>query len=152
MTPSDVPHLPTRKWLHHILPPWVGSSPNYFITLCCDERTTNQLCTDPNGHILLDAARHYHEGNKWYLHIILLMPDHLHAIVCLPPNEQLPRLIADFKKYTARAAGIEWQKGFFEHRLRNDESLDEKLNYIAMNPVRKGLVDSPDKWPWVFRS
>jgi len=36
--------------------------------------------------------------------------------------------------------GIKWQRDFFEHRLRSDESWREKADYILANPVRKGLV------------
>jgi REP element-mobilizing transposase RayT len=150
MTETDNSHLPNRKWLNHSTPLWVGTSPNYFITLCCEERTSNQLCSNSAGSVILDAAHHYHESHKWYLHILLLMPDHIHAIVCLPPDGELTRVMADFKKFTARQTGISWQKGFFEHRLRNDESLDEKVSYILNNPVRKALANSPEEWPWKY--
>jgi putative transposase len=46
--------------------------------------------------------------------------------------------------------GIEWQRDFFEHRLRSDESWREKANYILANPVRKGLVTEVSRWPYVF--
>ena len=44
----------------------------------------------------------------------------------------------------------EWQEGFFDHRLRHDESLEEKTYYIRMNPVRAGLIEKPETWPYVF--
>lgn len=44
--------------------------------------------------------------------------------------------------------GIQWQDGFFDHRLRTDESAAEKGNYIRMNPVRAGLVENPEAWPY----
>ena len=47
----------------------------------------------------------------------------------------------------ARNAGIVWQSGFFDHRLRGDESRNEKISYIRQNPVRKGLVTEPEAWP-----
>ena len=46
--------------------------------------------------------------------------------------------------------GIEWQRDFFEHRLRSDESWREKADYILANPVRKGLVAQVSQWPHVF--
>jgi hypothetical protein len=36
----------------------------------------------------------------------------------------------------------------FDHRLRRDESLDEKARYILANPVRAGLVKREEDWPW----
>jgi len=57
-------------------------------------------------------------------------------------------VISSFKALVAKRARVKWQRDFFEHRLRGDESLDEKANYIRMNPVRKGLVGDPGDWPW----
>ena len=78
------------------------------------------------------------------------MPDHLHALVACPRDEDLAKMVATWKRFTAHDAGIAWQKGFFDHRLRNDESLQEKAHYIRMNPVRKGLVAQPEDWPYVW--
>jgi adenylate kinase family enzyme len=61
-------------------------------------------------------------------------------------------VLSCWKRFVARKTGIEWQKGFFDHRLRQDESLEEKTQYIRMNPVRAGLVQRPEDWPhvWAF--
>jgi putative transposase len=45
---------------------------------------------------------------------------------------------------------IDWQHDFFEHRLRQEESLHEKADYILANPVRAGLVKEIEDWPYVF--
>jgi hypothetical protein len=50
--------------------------------------------------------------------------------------------------WTARAHGFDWQRDFFEHRLRHDESLQEKIQYVLENPVRAALVE--DWWDWPF--
>lgn len=41
-----------------------------------------------------------------------------------------------------------WQKGFFDHVLRSEESYSEKWLYVAENPVRKQLSASPEAWPY----
>jgi hypothetical protein len=43
---------------------------------------------------------------------------------------------------------ISWQKSFFDHVLRSDESAAEKWEYVRQNPVRAGLVASADEWPY----
>ena len=78
------------------------------------------------------------------------MPDHLHAIVACPREEDLAKVVTAWKRFTAREAGVIWQRGFFDHRLRSDESLEEKARYIRMNPVRKGLVADPETWPYIW--
>jgi hypothetical protein len=50
-----------------------------------------------------------------------------------------------------RAAGLApplWQKQFFDHVLRSNESYDSKWLYVRENPTRAGLVDSADSWPY----
>lgn len=39
-----------------------------------------------------------------------------------------------------------WQKGFFDHVMRSEESYSEKWIYVAENPVRKHLVPRPEDW------
>ncbi|MEY4299809.1 MAG: hypothetical protein RIR25_1045, partial [Verrucomicrobiota bacterium] len=58
--------------------------------------------------------------------------------------------IAAFKKFTARTLGIRWQRGFFDHRLRHEESEREKADYILRNPGRAGLVAQWEQWPHCF--
>ena len=78
------------------------------------------------------------------------MPDHLHMLIGVPGDAQLSKLIRDFKRVTARTANIDWQRNFFDHRLRHDESETEKFEYIRQNPVRAGLVGPTDDWPYMF--
>ena len=40
-----------------------------------------------------------------------------------------------------------WQKEFFDHVLRSDESYESKWLYVRENPVRAGLVSSAEDWP-----
>jgi len=46
--------------------------------------------------------------------------------------------------------GPVWQDESFDHVLRSDESLKEKMEYIRMNPVRKGLVQAPEGYKWLW--
>ncbi|HET9178667.1 MAG TPA: transposase [Terriglobia bacterium] len=87
------------------------------------------------------------------IRIYCLMPTHLH-LLANPGSRSLIDLVGAFKKKTADLAretcGIKklWQRSFFDHRLRSYESEMEQYEYISMNPVRAGLVDHPDDWPW----
>ena len=41
-----------------------------------------------------------------------------------------------------------WQRRFFDHVLRSDESYAQKWNYVRENPVRAGLVAKAEDWPY----
>lgn len=71
-------------------------------------------------------------------------------LIGVPGDAQLSRLIRDFKRITTRMAKIDWQRNFFDHRLRHDESLAEKFEYICQNPVRAGLITQGEEWPYAI--
>ena len=142
--------LPQRRALPHEVPSWVRDGSLYFVTICAEPRHSNQLCQPTVGAKLLESAAYYHASGRWWLNLILLMPDHLHALLAVPKGESLPIVVRVWKSYQAKALGIQWQTGFFDHRLRSDESEEEKTEYIRMNPVRAGLVAKPEDWPYYW--
>jgi REP element-mobilizing transposase RayT len=79
------------------------------------------------------------------------MPDHLHAIIATPQTPGLLKTISRWKHYIAAHHPIKWQYNYFDHRLRNTTELEQKSEYIRMNPVRRGLCAKPEDWPWVFK-
>jgi putative transposase len=41
-----------------------------------------------------------------------------------------------------------WQKRYYDFNVRNHAQFVEKLHYIHWNPVKKGLCERPEDWPW----
>ena len=78
------------------------------------------------------------------------MPDHVHALLSFPTAEPMAAAIRDWKRFTSTKAGVAWQRGFFDHRIRNDESWEQKAEYIRQNPARHGLVARAADWAWRF--
>ena len=79
------------------------------------------------------------------------MPDHLHLILTFPDiDKRIQAVLSKWKEWTAKSLDVDWQRDFFEHRLRKDESFREKADYILANPVRAGLVEKIENWPYVF--
>jgi len=156
MDPSDAspsrwaPDPPKRRLLAHTPPPWVRPGCLFFITVCCQPRHVNQLCNPETASIVLGSARHRHELGDWFVRILLLMPDHMHMLAAFPPNKGMVSIISLWKGYLARMAGVRWQKGFFDHRIRNDKEWDAKAGYIRMNPVRAGIIADSKDWPYVW--
>jgi REP element-mobilizing transposase RayT len=144
--------VPERKTLPHDVPLWVDPHREiYFITINCRVRTANQLATEKIAAELFETVRHRQNQRLWWPHIFLLMPDHLHALISFPPaGKTIQSIVSQWKEWTAKAAGIGWQRDFFEHRLRHDESRAVKANYILENPVRKKLVSRSEDWPYKY--
>ena len=143
------PDLPKRKPLGHGGTPaaaLLGGSPDYFITVCAEDRTSAPLL--PVADAILESVRKRNEKGVWYAKCAVVMPDHVHLIVAVPRDRALAVCIGAWKRYLARTHGIRWQANFFDHRLRNAAEEAEKREYIRMNPVRKGLAATPADWPW----
>ncbi len=126
---------------------------SYFLTLCTDERRAlftegaivKELLAVLDGTCALHLFRVY---------AYCFMPDHLHLILNGENDScDLTRLIQAFKSLAARDArklGITnlWQKGFYDHVLRDTNSTDAGARYVFMNPVRAGLVRRAEEWPY----
>jgi len=80
------------------------------------------------------------------------MPDHAHLLISALRdvegwNFSLPQIMHSIKGASARRinvllnrSGPVWQEEFFDHVLRSNDSLAEKVDYFCQNPVRAGLV------------
>ena len=142
--------LPQRKILDHLTPFWVKGTPIFFVTICASRRGANSLCNPETSKVIFEATKHYQGQLRWYTHLLLLMPDHLHALISFPKVESMHQVVRAWKHYLSKQHGIEWQRDYFDHRLRSDESHEEKAAYIRLNPVRAGLTASPEQWSYVW--
>ena len=141
---------PQRKRLPHEVPQWVQAGNFFFITISCQPREHNHLCREKIGEAVIAAAAYYHEHFSWHCRLMLLMPDHLHAIIAFPQAPGMKRTISNWKRYLARLYKVSWQRDFFDHRLRDHYEEQAKTSYIRMNPVRRGLCERIEDWHWVF--
>jgi hypothetical protein len=48
-----------------------------------------------------------------------------------------------------KSQGSVWSDESFDHITRHAEELEERLQYVRQNPVRRGLVECPDDYKWL---
>jgi len=85
-----------------------------------------------------------------------IMPDHYHALFFLLPKAgTLSAVMAKISRFTSRQinkalhrSGRFWQDGFHDHRCRNVDDMNDRLWYVENNPVRAGLVEKSEQWPY----
>ncbi len=142
---------PIRKQLDHQLPWWIANEgQRWMITVNCETRGINQLCKPELLDVFKQSIEYRNKADIWRCSLFVLMPDHLHMIVSLKPEQTLPRVIGDWKRWLANKHGIKWQSNFHDHRIRNNESLVEKADYLLMNAVRAGLCDDYHHWEYLW--
>jgi REP element-mobilizing transposase RayT len=96
------------------------------------------------------------------LHAVVIMPDHVHLLLTPMRNaEGWPFPLTDILKLIkgpaarsvnrlTRTSGALWQDESFDHVLRSNESFEEKLEYIRLNPVRRGIAARPEQYEWLW--
>ncbi|MBR0757797.1 transposase [Bradyrhizobium jicamae] len=132
----------------------------FFFTVTLNDRRSSVLV----DHVaaLRTAFRTAREKKHFTVEAIVILPDHLHTVMTLPPDD------ADFsdrwrqiKSHFTRsvvAAGLPvsanhrgeyalWQRRFWEHTIRNERDFERCVDYIHYNPVKHGLVSSATEWP-----
>lgn len=141
-----------RRTLPHEPPRWVDPAREiWFLTICCRLRTVPQLTLPERSSAIMETVQHRHQRGLWYAHLFLLMPDHAHGLFSFPPDsEGMEKTVKDWKRWIARTTGVNWQQGFFDHRLRGERAVREKADYIVANPVRAGFVNRWEDWPHLW--
>src|SRR5579862_8312762 len=120
----------------------------YFLTLCFYQRrpySSNQRL----AKWLIFSLRKYAALCDFSIHAYCLMPDHLHALA-EGMNEQsnFTKFVESFKQATAIVFATNssrqlWQRKYYDRILRREDTVEGVAWYIWMNPLRKGLCETP---------
>ena len=147
--------LPERKHLTRLrelfrLP--VGEV--YILTVNCASRRP-VFADDACARVALETLVDYAARHGYGLLLSTVLPDHLHAVVAAGDgSSSLSEFVSRWKTWCVRklrAFGVDgkvWQDEFFDHRIRSEASLGEKCAYVVHNPVRAGLVETPEEWQY----
>jgi putative transposase len=148
-----------------------GAGDLHFITFSCYRRRPflrNAAHCDRLLVILERVRRRYHLVVVGYV----VMPEHVHLLVSEPQRETLSTVIQALKLGFVRSLACSdprsrkigeiggthvgrdlipkryWQARFYDFNVWTERKRIEKLRYIHRNPVTRGLVSSPELWPW----
>ncbi len=133
---------------------WVFSrSPLFFVTFCTYSRRSILARAEVHAAFIEFADRAHREfGIAAGRYVIL--PDHIHLFVAGPDDFNLGKWVGTLKRVlggaiaTGRSHDPVWQRGFFDHLLRSEESYAQKWDYVRENPVRAQLVERVEDWPY----
>ena len=145
---QTIKHVPPR--LDRIFATY--ASPIYFITFCAHGR--NRILARDEVKEALEQFGRRGEERGIAIGRYVIMPDHVHLFVRLYPELSLSQCIRLLKRSLssalAKAAvpGPHWQHGFFDRLLRQSESYSQKWEYVRLNPVRAGLAEKSEDWPY----
>ena len=134
----------------------------YFFTVAIHNRHCDMLIKHID--LLREAFRQVQQNHPFYIHAIVILPDHLHCIWSLPQNDynfslrwrlikgyfsrRLPKrepINHSRKKKHERAI---WQRRFWERVIRDEEEFNEVVTYIHTNPIKHGYCEHAEQWPY----
>lgn len=127
----------------------------YFITICTKDkkcilsRIVGADIIRPCIVQLTECGKIVESGinniTKFYPNCVVnhyvIMPNHIHLIIAINNNSgriiSAPTVIGQFKRYVSKECGFSlWQKGFYDHIIRDDEDYMTKAEYIQNNPAK----------------
>ena len=134
---------------------------SFFFTVALADRSSRLLVDEWEGLRL--ALRAVKEEKPFELVAMVVLPDHLHTIWTLPPDDldystRWKKIKAGFSRCFPKAErrsssriakgerGI-WQRRFWEHTIRDDLDWRRHMDYIHYNPVKHGYVAEVANWP-----
>jgi len=138
--------LQRLKWLF-------TDCPVYFLTVCTEARRS--ILANMEIHDSFRAFAGRADEYDVLVGSYVLMPDHAHFFAAFGPKS--PTLSVWMKSWknalskTLRQMNIlspHWQKDFFDHVMRSEESYGQKWLYVRDNPVRADLVKRWEDWPY----
>ena len=149
---------PTKSEHRRNLPHLQVEGKTYYVTFCTHNRWTLPEEIRP---LVVQHCLHDH-GTKLHMHALVVMPDHVHLIFTPMADPSgspygLSEILGGIKGASAHTInkrlarkGPVWQDESFDHILRREEKLEQKVEYIRQNPVRKGLVAKPEDYPYTW--
>ena len=139
------------------LPHWELPGSTYFITF----RLKSGILTEVERIIVLDAIKHFHQIRYWVL-VTVVMPNHGHLIlkpIVFESNMEYPlsKILQGIKGFSARVInksrgtkGHICQEESFDRIVRDYDEFIEKWNYIRNNPVKNGLCQVSEEYPFLW--
>ena len=134
----------------------------YFFTVNPRDRRSGLLVREIDA--LREAVRDVRRQSPFRIDAWVVLPDHMHCLWTLPAGDsdfpdRWRRIKAAFSKLlpdTASASRVRlgkgergiWQRGYWEHTIRDDRDYRAHMDYIHFNPVKHGLAQAPGDWPF----
>ncbi len=135
---------------------------SWFFTVNLAQRRSNRLLVEKID-LLREAFRDVKANWPYRMDAVVILPDHLHCIWTLPPDDtdystrwklikgQVSRALdktehISHSRAKRRERGV-WQRRFWDHLLRDQEDFNRHVDYIHWNPVKHGWAKRVADWP-----
>lgn len=123
----------------------------HFVTFSCFQRLPllASPLTKDTLEAMLEQMRARHQVR---VYAYVLMPEHVHLLMNEPPAIALAQFLKALKQMTSRKLRHDrkrfWQDRYFDRNIHSEGARSTVIRYIHRNPVKRGLVTSPEQYQW----
>ncbi|MFW6157011.1 MAG: REP-associated tyrosine transposase [Armatimonadota bacterium] len=122
------------------------------VTICSKDRRP-VLAADAVRDELIAALPVAAQTTGCQLMAWCLMPDHIHTLLQIEPaGGDILRFVHSYKSWTGRIlkrnSGSSWERSFWDRHARSRDDIAALISYVLHNPVRAGLCERWDDWPY----
>jgi putative transposase len=122
----------------------------YFVTAVTAQRRSLFQVT-ATAELLQQTILDYRSQGRFLLHAVVIMPDHFHALITPAPDVSLEKAMQFIKggfSFRLKSKLDVWMRSFNESQILTKEKFMNGVRYIEENPVRRGLVSTPEAYPF----
>jgi putative transposase len=121
----------------------------YFFTVNLRDRSSTML-VDRIG-VLRRSVAVTRRAMPFAIDAWVVMPNHLHCLWTLPADDSdFPARWRSIKlgfSFGIGRGGV-WQRGYWEHAIRDERDFAAHLDYVHFNPIKHGYATHPAEWPY----
>lgn len=110
---------------------------------------------DPRVGSMVEEALLFFDCDRYVMYAWVVMPNHVHALFEPLPGNSLSNILHSWKSFTATEAndilgreGSFWYREYYDRFMRNEAHFQRAVEYIHNNPVKAGLVERAEDWPF----
>lgn len=134
---------------------YYGTQDLHFITGSCYHRQP-KLGTPERRDLLVRILEETRRKYRFVVDGYVVMPEHFHLLITEPELGDPGVVMKVVKERFARHINKDlsgahepvWQKRFYDFNVWTARKRVEKIHYMHLNPVSRGLVERPDQWIW----
>src|SRR5208283_3960270 len=111
--------------------------------------------TERMTDLFIDVLRSTIRSGTFTVHDFVIMPNHVHILMTVPGEMTLEKTMQLIKgSFSFRAnkelgfRGEIWQRGYSDVQILDNQSFQQHREYIENNPVKAGLANKPDEYPF----
>lgn len=113
---------------------------------------------------IVEASLLTFDSQRYRLLAWVIMPNHVHVLFQPLNGWTVAKIVASWKKFTARKIRDDqrpgtpisrlapsspvWHREYWDRYIRNETHLAQAIEYIHLNPVKAGLANKPEHWRW----